>query len=267
MSRKHQHESHEEDGEGWLVSYADLMTLMFGFFVLMYKAVSDDGRVKELQKKIGESLAGFDRPVMEHIEKPASEERQARAFQMLLKMIELNPETAVSDIEKKFADQDQAKALKQLLERRLGESGPTDITYQSDTRLRIVIPTDAGFQSGSDQLTPAAALKLNDVTASLKAMKDMVKLEIIAHTDDVPPKQGGTWGNNWSLSAARAATVGDYFQSHGISSQRLKISGAADTVPLISIKNLSGNDLNEARRQNRRIELIVSRDDSNSETK
>ncbi len=93
MASKHQpHQEHEEDGEGWLVSYADLMTLMFGFFVLMYKAVSDDGRVKELQRKIGESLSGFERPIMEHIETPATEERQARAFQLLLKMIELDPQ-------------------------------------------------------------------------------------------------------------------------------------------------------------------------------
>ncbi len=259
MSQKHHHESHEEEGEGWLVSYADLMTLMFGFFVLMYKAVSDDGRVKELQKKIGESLAGFDRPVMEHIENPASEERQARAFQMLLKMIELNPETAVSEIEKKYADQDQSKALKQLLEKSLGKSGPNEISYQADTRLRVIIPTDTGFQSGSDQLTEAAAKKLVEITSSLASMRDMVKLEIIAHTDDVPPRAGGTWSNNWSLSAARAATVGNYLQTHGIASQKLKISGAADTDPLVTIKNLSGAELTEARRQNRRIELIVSR--------
>jgi chemotaxis protein MotB len=258
--KQHQHhQQHEEEGEGWLVSYADLMTLMFGFFVLMYKAVSDDGRVKELQKKIGESLSGFERPVMEHIDTPASEERQARAFQLLLKMIELNPTTAVSDIEKKFADQKQAKALKDVFAKKMGEEGMNDVSFATDANLKIIIPTDAGFSSGSAKLTPAAEAKLVEISQTLIKMKDMVKLEVIAHTDDIPPRAGGEWASNWSLSAARAASVGDYFQAHGFGNQKLKISGAADTAPLISPSHLSGEALADARRQNRRIELVVSR--------
>ncbi|RZA22630.1 MAG: hypothetical protein EOP10_14930 [Proteobacteria bacterium] len=259
-SKHHQHHhQHEEEGEGWLVSYADLMTLMFGFFVLMYKAVSDDGRVKELQKKIGESLSGFERPVMEHIDTPANEERQARAFQLLLKMIELNPSTAVSDIEKKFADQKQAKALKDVFAKKMGEDGVNDVSFAADSSLKIIIPTDAGFNSGSATLTPAATAKLAEISQTLFKMKDMVNLEVIAHTDDILPRTGGEWSSNWSLSAARAASVGDYFQTHGFAGQKLKISGAADTSPLISIRQLNGSALSDARKQNRRLELIVSR--------
>ena len=255
----HHHQQHEEEGEGWLISYADLMTLMFGFFVIMYKAVSDDGRVIELQKKIGESLGGFERPVMEHIEMPATEERQARAFQLLLKMIELNPSTAVSDIEKKFANEKEAKALKDVFAKKLGEKGMNDISFASDTSLKIIIPTDASFQSGSATLTPVAELKLREIAGTLFKMNDMVKLEVIAHTDDIPPRSGGQWSSNWSLSAARAATVGDYFQRQGFKGDTLKISGAADSLPLLAIKSLSGESLTDARSKNRRIELVVSR--------
>lgn len=268
MSGKHRpHEQHEEDGEGWLVSYADLMTLMFGFFVLMYKAVSDDGRVKELQKKIGESLSGFDRPVMEHIDEPANEERQARAFQLLLKMIDINPSTAVSDIEKKFADHKEAKALKDVFAKKLGENGVSDISFQTDANLKIIIPTDAGFQSGSAKLTPNAEAKLSDIAGTLFKMKDIVKLEVVAHTDDQPPRVGGEWSSNWSLSAARAASVGDFFQNRGLNGDKLKISGAADTSPLVAVRSLSGEALADARRRNRRIELIVSRKSTSTDGK
>ncbi|MBC7533286.1 MAG: flagellar motor protein MotB [Oligoflexus sp.] len=259
MKRHHQHHEEAEDGEGWLISYADLMTLMFGFFVLMYKAVSSDTRVEDLEKKIGASLVGFERPVMEHIEKVAPEDRQARAFQLLLKMVELDPKTSVGEIEKKYADQTEAKALKEVFGKKFGEKGTQDFSLRVENNLRIVIPTDTGFASGESTLLPTAGPKLQDIIATLSKLDDLVKIEVIGHTDDIPPKRTGAWVSNWSLSAARAATVGNFMQEHGIDSSKIKISGAADTSPLVPIKGLDGEALANARKQNRRLELVIVR--------
>lgn len=261
MSKKrHIHHDEVEEGEGWLISYADLMTLMFGFFVLMYKAVSDDGRVEDLEKKIGASLMGFERPIMEHIEKAAPEDRQARAFQLLLKMVEIDPKNAVGEIEKKYANRTEAKALKNVFTKKFGENGVQDFSFKVDDNLRIVIPTDTGFGSGSAQLLPEAIPKLQEVVTTLLKLQDVVKIEVVGHTDDVVPKKGGSWDSNWSLSAARAATVGNFFQEHGIPADKIKISGAADTVQLVPTKGLEGDALANARKQNRRLELVIVRE-------
>jgi chemotaxis protein MotB len=257
--KKFEHHEEVEEGEGWLVSYADLMTLMFGFFVLMYSAISKDTRVEELEKKIGASMLGFERPIMEHIEKAAPEDRQARAFQLLLKMVELDPKTSVGEIEKRYANHAEAKALKEVFAKKFGENGIQDYSLKVENNLRIVIPTDTGFESGSDAILPAAIPKLQEIIATLGKFDDLVKIEVIGHSDDIPPKKGGTWSSNWSLSAARAASVGNYMQDHGIPSSKLKISGAADTSPLIPIKGLSGETLADARKQNRRLELVIVR--------
>lgn len=263
----HHMEQHEEGEEGWIVSYADLVTLMMGFFILMYKVVADEGSVKKLEKKIGEAMLGNKRPAMEQVLEEASEERKARAFQLLVSMLDLgdNAENAVGNIERKYADSGSAEAFQKILEKEMSPKARQQLQVlkagplQKDVALRLVIPSDTSFRSGEAEIIGTTREHLAELVKGLLPMDDLLEIEITGHTDEQPTRAGGKWASNWELSAARAAAVGAILRTEGLSGEKLRIAGVAHFQPLIPTAGLSGESLQEARSKNRRIEIAIKR--------
>ncbi len=263
----HQMEQHEENDEGWIVSYADLVTLMLGFFILMYKVVADEGSVKKLEKKIGDAMLGNKRPAMEQVLEEASDERKARAFQLLVTMLDLgdNAENAVGNIERKYADTANAESLEKVLGKQLSDKAKDQLQVlkagplQKDIALRIVIPSDLSFRSGEAEVVAATREHLLELTRGLLPMDDLLEVEITGHTDDQPTRVGGKWASNWELSAARAAAIGAILRSGGLSGDKLKVAGVAHFQPLIPSSGLAGESLQRAQAKNRRIEIAIKR--------
>ncbi|MCX6130504.1 MAG: OmpA family protein [Proteobacteria bacterium] len=261
------HEQHEENDEGWIVSYADLVTLMLGFFILMYKAVSDEETVKKLEKKIGESLLGNKKQIMEKVLEEASEERKARAFQLLVAMLDLgdSAENAVGNIERKYADAANSESFKKSLNKDLSSKAKEQLQIirsgpmQKDAALRIVIPSDSSFRSGEAQLIGDTEANIIELTHSLLALSDLIEVEVTGHTDEQPTRAGGKWASNWELSAARAATIGTIMRREGLPGDKLKVAGVAHYQPLIPVTGLEGEGLADARAKNRRIEIAIKR--------
>lgn len=266
-SPHHLEQPHEEGDEGWIVSYADLVTLMLGFFILMYKVVADEGSVKKLEKQIGDALLGNKRASMEQVLEEASEERKARAFQLLVTMLDLgdSAENAVGNIERKYADAGSAEALQKILEKELSPKARQQLQVlkagplQKDVALRLVIPSDTTFRSGEADVNGQTRNHLAELTQGLLPMDDLLEVEVTGHTDEQPTRVGGKWASNWELSAARAAAVAAILRQEGISGEKLRISGVAHFQPLIPVSGLSGEALQEARSKNRRIEIAIRR--------
>ncbi len=263
----HMEQSHEEGDEGWIVSYADLVTLMLGFFILMYKVVADEGSVKKLEKQIGDALLGNKRASMEQVLEEASEERKARAFQLLVTMLDLgdSAENAVGNIERKYADAGSAEAFQKILEKELSPKAKQQLQVlkagplQKDVALRLVIPSDTTFRSGEAEVNGGTRDNLVELVQGLLPMDDLLEVEVTGHTDEQPTRVGGKWASNWELSAARAAAVAAILRQEGLSGEKLRIAGVAHFQPLIPVSGLSGEALQDARAKNRRIEIAIRR--------
>lgn len=266
-SPHHMEQAHEEGEEGWIMSYADLVTLMMGFFILMYKVVADEGSVKKLEKQIGDALLGNKRPSMEQVLEEASEERKARAFQLLVTMLDLgdSAENAVGNIERKYADAGSAESFQKILEKELTPKAKEQLQVlkagplQKDVALRLVIPSDTTFRSGEAEVNALTQNNLKELAQGLLPLDDLVEVEVTGHTDEQPTRVGGKWASNWELSAARAAAVAAILRNEGLSGEKLRIAGVAHFQPLIPAQGLSGEALQEARAKNRRIEIAIKR--------
>ncbi len=261
---EHQQASGGEEGEGtWIYSYADMISLLFCFFVLMYAATADREKVKEISKVLSEGLGGSRNLNAERTQESA-DARAIRAFQMLSSMLDLGDsvEDAVGNIERKFAATKNAETFKQELskspEAQKLLAGMVQTGEGGEERLvSIVIPTDFAFDSGEAKLRVETLPLLKTVVQSIQDVAKQGHIEVVGHTDDLPLRNLERWRSNWELSAARAAAVGDELRALGLPGERLRITGVAEYQALVSPKGLTGAPLDAARKQNRRVEIRV----------
>lgn len=137
-------------------------------------------------------------------------------------------------------------------ENRLSEMGFSDLgddidVVLNDESVSFRINSEILFPSGHADLSLAGIGVLKQLVAVLK--KNNYQLAVEGHTDSIPMR--GRYPSNWELSAFRAGSVVRYFEANGISSDRLRAVGYADTRPL------QPNDTAEGRAQNRRVELTM----------
>lgn len=111
------------------------------------------------------------------------------------------------------------------------------------------------FSPGSDLLSPKTKVVIQSVAAALHGRD--VQIKIAGHTDD-QPISSYKFPSNWELSGARAIAVAKELIKHGIPPERVSAVGYADVKPI------SGNDTEEGRRQNRRVEIYFNNPPSKS---
>jgi chemotaxis protein MotB len=185
------HESHDR----WLVSYADFITLLFAFFVLMFaSSQTDKAKMRAISQSVNDAIQG----------RPSE-----------LPPIKANPLT---------------KSSEALMEQLANEIASGKISVTMDTRgLVISLQESAFFPSGSDTLLPAAVPSMNTIARIIGKLPNSLRLE--GHTDS-KPISNTRFKNNWELSAARAIAVLESFtQQHGIPASRLAVVAYADTMP------------------------------------
>lgn len=245
MARRKKEEEHENH-ERWLVSYADFITLLFAFFVVMYSVSRvDNKRMAQAAQSIKWALhhAGTggvgELPIFEGppsqggcvanlgTTTPSSTSDVLRAMEAVKRRLE--------------------KHLKPfLLDKQVSQAVQIEA---ANGRLTVRLAAAHFFDSGQAALKPEALPVLDAIAAELKALERPVRVE--AHTDDTP-LAGGRYRNNWDLSAARASTVTALLEGGvGIPSGRLSAAGMGAGHPAVP------NDSPEHRELNRRVELAV----------
>jgi chemotaxis protein MotB len=246
MARKKKHEEHENH-ERWLVSYADLLTLLFAFFVVMY-AVSrvDIAKAQQVAESVrfamhfsGTGGVGampiFDGPPSEGgcmANTGVGGPRQGLA----------ESKVVMENLRKRIE-----KKLKPFL---MEKKGPTAVQLQlDDARLTIRMSATNFFDPAQAALRPEMLPVLDAIAAELAVLDRPVRVE--GHPDDIPVTSA-RFRNNWDLSAARAVSVVDYLeQVHQVRPERLSAVGYGSTRPVAS------GDSPEAHEENRRIELSL----------
>ena len=123
--------------------------------------------------------------------------------------------------------------------------------------VRIDLETAALFDSASAVLKPGAVDPLLPLLALV--LKTKYRLDIEGHSDDQPfyQKRGDELETNWSLSGRRASSVLHRLLEVGFEPERLRIVGYADTRPKVRVEGLTGESLDGARAENRRVSILI----------
>ncbi|WP_324781028.1 flagellar motor protein MotD [Thiobacillus sedimenti] len=227
------HDNHDR----WLVSYADFITLLFAFFVVMY-AVSavNENKYRLLANALGSAFGN-----------PAAE----------VAVPQVSPAPLPPEVRQRTLKQQQAieerehmtTVASSLLEAMapLVKEGQVRVT-QSRRGVSIEINANVLFAPGRAELEPASLAVLRTVAGKLK--NEPFNLEVSGHTDNVPISNS-TFASNWELSAVRATSVVRLLAANGIAPERLAAVGREASQPVAS------NDTPEGRARNRRVELMI----------
>lgn len=244
MAKKHKHEEHENH-ERWLVSYADFITLLFAFFVVMY-AVSrvDNKKLVQASRAIQWALhfegnGGVGQlPIFEG---PPSEGGCS---------VNIGSSASAARQQQKVVEQLRRKIEERLRTMLVQNQGPQAVTVSVENgRLSLKLSATRFFDPSQAALRPDALPVLDAIAEELVPLKRAIRVE--GHTDDTALGQSRL-RNNWELSAARAASVVDYFeQAHKAEPPLLIAAGYASSRPLYP------NDSKEHRELNRRVELTL----------
>ena len=135
---------------------------------------------------------------------------------------------------------------------------------QSGDRITTLeISSATFFDSGAATLRPGGRAVLQDVAANLKDAKyDGYQITVEGHTDDTPIKTV-QFPSNWELSTARAAAVVHFFLDQGIPAQKLRAAGYADTFPKLPNRQANGAPLPANQAQNRRVVIKLEKIEKN----
>jgi chemotaxis protein MotB len=246
MRRKHKsrpHVSHER----WLVSYADFITLMFAFFVVLFAtAQADKKKEAAVSQAIDQAFRtlGLFQPakIDSHEKAVAISDDQATAQVNIVMGEELAETAAVKEDLTRLERELQGKLSNQIAEHvvslRIGRDG------------LVISLREAGFyDSGSAVPHTASMSSLDSIADTLKSSPYDIRIE--GHTDNVPIHTG-QFDSNWELSTARATRLTRLFiERHGFQPARLSASGYAEFHPVAC------NGTAEGRSENRRVDIIV----------
>ena len=248
MRRRQEQPRHSASSERWLVSYADFVTLLFAFFVVLYANSKTDMRQAQ---QIAQSFRDA-----------VGDERLSKALAKLIGP--KDPLPLESSIRERLPPSISAVAgtgaspegpgllpsmdrLKKDLSKEI-EDGRLEIRMERRGMV-ISLRESSFFPSGDKTVLPAARHTLGLIAESLRTLPNAIRLE--GHTDAVPI-HNARFRSNWELSAARSISLMELF-TDGLSMprDRLSIAGFADTAPVAT------NDTPEGRARNRRVDIVV----------
>lgn len=254
-ARRRRHEEHEEheNHERWLITYADMITLLMVLFIVLFAIGQTDlakfealkrslnnslgsGSEKTLAVTGGDGVLSGNQPLAPAVSPDA---RVALAEKQAQVAVVLKEKGVLSAVQQKIVSDLKAHGLADAARFKLDERGLT-VTIVTDRVL---------FDPGSDELRPAGREVLDAMGGALAKLPNLITIE--GHTDD-RPISSGRFPTNWELSTARATSVLRYLMStHGLSPGKLAASGYADQRPI------APNDTDANRAENRRVEVLV----------
>lgn len=248
MARRKRREEEHENHERWLVSYADFITLLFAFFVVMYAVSSvNEGKYKVLSNSLTNAFKNV-------TGEPGGQP---------IATIQGAPLLPVKPIAKPDKLPDQKKVEEKKVEQRNKMKNVANdimdalqpLVAQGKVRLletsrgvTIEINDSILFPAGQAKLQPASINAMLAIAQVLAASDFPITIE--GHTDNVPIATP-QFPSNWELSAMRATTVLRLFNDGGVGAERLTAIGYGETRPLET------NTTVEGRARNRRVSILI----------
>ncbi|HEX8988941.1 MAG TPA: flagellar motor protein MotD [Rhodocyclaceae bacterium] len=245
MKNRRRHEEEHENHERWLVSYADFITLMFAFFVVMY-AISqvNEGKYRILSDTLASAfrnIPGSAAGTFEAIN-PAAPRPIAVPIRTVKPSIKVDDKTRQKVERLRKIAKDLNEALAPLV-----KEGQVRIT-QGALGVTIDINANVLFAPGDARLDVNAVRALFAVAQILAPIDFPIRVE--GHTDNTPINTP-QFPSNWELSGVRASSVVRLFIDAGVAPSRLTVAGYADQRPV------ADNATPEGRQRNRRVAILI----------
>ncbi|HEY8910046.1 MAG TPA: flagellar motor protein MotB [Desulfosporosinus sp.] len=268
MSRKREHEAEKENGERWLLTYSDLITLLMIFFVVLYSMSKVDAqKFQAVAESLNKALGGGTPSKIELASNPVgpslfqtgtpsskatvpgkgTDPNNTTYTDPAASAANKNAGQGNSDAEKMNID-----AIKAKLDKFAVDNGiqTTLVSSIEERGLVVSIQETLLFESGSAVITARARDILEKISTVLASEPNQLKVE--GHTDNLPIHTA-QFASNWELSVIRSTNVVQILQHDGITPDRLSAAGYGEYRPVAS------NDTDAGRGKNRRIDLIVLR--------
>lgn len=231
------HDNHDR----WLISYADFVTLLFAFFVVMYSISSvNETKYKTFSDSLNSAFSK--QPPPDNTTIVPSEQEQ------LLKALVDKRTARLGEQQRKIQDRmknlasDLSQVMSPLITEHLVTINPTKRGVEIDISASLL------FKTGEAILQPDALEVLREVSVVLS--KEELPIEVEGHTDDIPIMTT-QFPSNWELSSARASSVVRMMVHNGVPEKRLAVVGLASNQPI------APNDSPENRAKNRRVSITI----------
>jgi len=246
MARKKAHAEHENH-ERWLVSYADFITLLFAFFVVMFaSSQTDKSKAKQVSDSVKEALenGGIKATVKEilggTVDDKGKGNAQMRGPGGAQKAIKDPPTTPAELLPSmQYLNKELEDEIKQ---------GKLEVHLES-RGLVISLRQRTFFPSGQDTIPPETYATVRKIADLIGRLPNPVRLE--GHTDAIPIHTA-QFPSNWELSSARAIAMMKLLTGQfGLDPARFAVSGYADNQPVET------NDTEEGRTHNRRVDIVI----------
>ena len=240
MARKHKGGDHSEfhPDERWLVTWADVLTLLLAVFIVLY-ALSDTN-VRKFTAFAQSLSSAFNTDIFSG----------TTSFTVTTGR-ESAPDTGSADTGVGFVGQ-QAQTVKAVVNDyaiRQGLGNEVSVE-QVPEGIAIRIRSTLLFEPGRARLADDSIGLLEKIADTIKADTQDQGIRVVGHTDNTPTS-GALYADNFELSTARAMSVMRFLQSAGIAPERLSVEGDGEYKPL------HPNDTEEHRAANRRVDILI----------
>jgi chemotaxis protein MotB len=217
----------------WLVSYADFITLLFAFFVVMYSAAQLDKR------RAGQLATAIQTAFLQKGSLPPSPS-------------DTGGTSGNSQSSRTVANEEQQLALKNQIQQALAtEISSGGVAVRESGEGLVVSLREVGFfDTGSDKIKASSVTAFAKLAEILRQNGSYIRIE--GHTDNVPI-HNARFSSNWDLSTARATATIRLFIQYQLNPERMAAAGYAEYHPVAS------NSSAEGRAQNRRVDLVIPR--------
>jgi len=266
MRRKRNHDD-ESNHDRWLISYADFITLMFAFFVVMYSISSvSEGKYRVLSDSLAEifdNSKGISSVVPTPVDLPIKQQLPYEQAEGTIKaeQVEGVKEEILNKKDEQAEEIVEPEKEQDRVRKSLGEIAD-DIRYElipfidddliivnnTNDKIEVEIKSEMLFSSGDARLKSEVIPVLSNLATIFSTFNNPVEVE--GFTDDQPIKTTA-FPSNWELSAARAASVVHLLMRKGIDPVRMSATGYAEFKPI------ADNSSAEGRQKNRRVMIII----------
>jgi len=270
---------HEGGDERWLLTYADMITLLMALFMVLFSISSVNiSKYQVLQRALqkafmggvldgGKSFQQGEPTRIQGVQSATASQQMDSSFQItshnLIGKVAPAPTAAQKAAAKKAAAEEQSnlEQIKDQVDSYANLHGFSGLIQTSIDQRGLVIRllTDKVlFDSGHAELKATGSPILLEVSHLLVTTKFSNAIAVEGNTDNVPIS-GGEFPSNWELSTGRANAVLEFFIHHGVPQHRLTVVGFADQNPI------APNDTDDGRALNRRVDVVVLRNATQSQ--
>lgn len=257
MSKKKHHEEHHEEhiDEGWLIPYADLLTLLLALFIVLFASAQvDQKKFEQLAQSFNSAFGSGSPAVLDSSKAQKTINPEQPVPQNKIESIKSSTDGGAGKEQSYMQETVQLLEIKRALDKFIQENNvQTDLqTVLTEDGLMIRIKDTALFPSGSAELV-AGAQRFAAVIGRMVAPLQQ-QILISGHTDNIPINTG-EFPSNWDLSAKRAVNFTKLLlqQEPALNPERLSAVGYGEYRPVMT------NQTADGRNKNRRVEVLIAR--------